>query len=136
MPGLFSRVGTYMPGLANSAKQIALGGMGRTAAGALYGGLSGAAYGMASSDTSVIGGALGGAAIGAAGARYLGAGFLSASRAGRGMGFKQHSIAYGKAFSQGVENMARRDARRARVFGTSARIQANRGFGKIRGLFN
>jgi hypothetical protein len=111
MPGFFSTVGTYMAGAARYA--------GRTGMGAA----AGAAYGMMSDDTSVLGGAI----MGAAGARYLGAGFKRAALAGRGMGLGAHALAYGKAFGTGMINRARLDYR-------GAMMGANRGLNRIRGL--
>lgn len=59
-----------------------MGKYGRTAAGAAWGGAGGALWGMASDDTSVIGGALTGAGLGGIGARYAGAGILSKMHGG------------------------------------------------------
>lgn len=122
MPGFFSRVGTYMAGQGRSglAAMAANPALRRTAIGAGIGG----AYGAMSGDTSVLGGAMMGAGV----ARYGGAGMKMARNAGAGMGFGGHAIAYGKAFAGGVANRARLDAR-------GARMAANRGYGRIRGLF-
>jgi hypothetical protein len=129
MPGFFSRVGTYMAGAGRQglAQMAANPALRRTAIGAAMGG----AYGGMSGDTSVLGGALMGAGL----ARYGGAGMLAASRSGRGLGFMGSVKAYGTAFGGGVANLARRDAMRVRMAGRSARMAANRGYGKIRGLF-
>jgi len=80
----------------------------------------GAGWGMASGDTSVIGGAL----MGAGGARYLGAGFKRAALSGRGMGFGGSLRAYGSAFGRGVVNRARLDFR-------GTRVMANKSINKV-----
>jgi hypothetical protein len=128
MPGFFSKVGTYLAGGANAMGS-------RTLKGAMYGAGTGGLYGAMSDDTSVLGGMMSGALMGGAGARYGGAGALAGAHTGRGIGFKASMGTYAKAFGGGVANMAKRDAMRLRVMGTSAVIKANRGYGKIKGMF-
>ena len=138
MPGLFSRVGTYLAGsemraAAGNIGQLAMfaakGGLGRTTAGALYGAAAGGLYGALSSNTSVLGGMMGGAALGAGGARYGGAGVRRGMLGYRGIGVSDvRTIGFGQGFAKGVSNMARQDAR-------GVRMAANQGYGKIRGLF-
>ena len=70
-------------GAAGSAvKAAGMGRYGMTAAGSLYGGAAGAAWGMLSSDTSMLGGAAMGAGLGAGGMRYGRAAMKGASRLG------------------------------------------------------
>ena len=123
MPGFFSTVGTYMAGAGAKglAAMQANPALRRTAIGAGVGG----AYGMMSGDTSVLGGAM----MGAGAARYGGAGFRRGMLGWRGIGVSDvRTIGFGQGFYRGVANMARADAR-------GARMAANRGYGKIRGLF-
>ena len=129
MPGFFSKVGTYMAGAG-----AALGN--RTVKGAMYGAAAGGINGLMSDDGSLLGGAMGGALMGGAIGRYGGAGYMAARNAGRGIaGPMGHAKAYASAFGGGVANMAKRDAMRLRVMGRSAVIKANRGYGKIKGMF-
>ncbi len=122
MPGLFSRVGTYMAGAGRTglAQMAANPALRRTAIGAAMGG----AYGVVSDDTSILGGAMTGAVMG----RYAGAGVAAARGAGRGMGFRASMGDYAKRFGMGVAARARLDAR-------GARMSANQGYGKFRSMF-
>ena len=93
-----------LAGMAGVGKLFS-GGLGRTAAGAAWGG----AYGAMSSDTSVLGGALMGAGV----SRYGGAGLKMANRGGGGLGFRAHAKMATMGFGRGVYGQARRDYRGA-----------------------
>ena len=67
----------------SGTKGLATGRFGATATGAFYGGAAGGAWGMASEDTSVLGGMMMGAGMGAAGGRYGGAAVRGVMRANR-----------------------------------------------------
>lgn len=140
MPGLFSRMGTYMAGAAKMAEGVGAGhlaqlyaGAGKGASmlakssavrGAMAGGLAGGALGAMSDDTSVIGGALEGAALGAAAGRYAHAGmrsYLNTSK--RGVSLASNM----RAASGAVMNLAKADYR-------GAMMSANQGVNRIRGL--
>lgn len=128
MPGLYStmaRASTYAyMGLANTAR----GRYGRSAQGALLGGLAGAAYGAVSTNTSVLGGMMMGGGIGAIGGRYGRAGLMRASAlSGKGMGFGTHAAFAASEFGRGVRAQALMDIR-------GARMMANRAWNRIPGL--
>lgn len=101
--------------------------LGRTAAGAAWGGTLGGLYGAMSSNTSVLGGIAMGAGLGAGGARYGGAGLKRANMVGAGMGVKAHGMAAASAFGKGAFNRLRLDYR-------GASMMANKGYNKIRGI--
>lgn len=105
----------------SAAKGVLTGRYGSTAAGAAWG----AGWGMASGDTSVLGGAAMGAGIG----RYGAAGLRAAAKTGRGLGFRDSAKAYGIGFGGGVLNRMQRDYR-------GARIATNKMANKIKGLYN
>lgn len=113
------RHGSELTSAAWSTRGAMTGQYGRTLQGTAIGGAVGAGWGMASDDTSVIGGALMGAGLGAGGARYGGAGGLSARYARGGMKTRA------KAFGAGVANRARRDV-------MAARVRSNKPLNKVR----
>lgn len=94
---------------------------GSTAAGAAWGAAGGGLWGMASGDTSVLGGMAMGAGMGVAGGRYGAAGATVATNTRKmGLGFGA------RATSQYMGNMLRRDVRNVRNWGT--RQWSNKGF--------
>lgn len=125
----FSQAGQAVKNWGQLGSYAARGGFGRTTAGALWGGAAGGLYGAMSSDTSVLGGMVAGAGLGAGSARYLGAGFISASKVGAGQKLGAHAKSYGQAFGRGVLAQAKWDYR-------GARMAANQGYNRIRGLGN
>jgi hypothetical protein len=82
-----------------AAMLAARGGFGRTIQGAAIGAAAGAGWGMVSSDTSVIGGALMGAGLGAAGMRYGGAFYRKGMRGAMARGRGDFRRATGGLFS-------------------------------------
>ena len=124
MPGWGSMLqrGSYIANnLGRLGMYAAKGGLGRTTAGAMWG----AGYGAMSDDTSVLGGALMGAGI----TRYGGAGIRRARLGMRGIGTANpRTLGMFGGFGKGAWNKLRMDYR-------VARLQANRGLGKIRGLW-
>ena len=88
---------------------------------AMMGAGAGAAYGMFSDNTSMLGGAIMGAGIGIAGGRYGGA-----ARGARFLG-----SGAGNKMMGGMRLMGRAMANDARKVG----MAANRGYGNIRGMF-
>lgn len=105
------------------------GAFGKTGRAAAYGGTAGAAWGMASDDTSVLGGAMMGALGGVGGARYGGAGykayksvvgkdtFRSMGRSGAKMG---SNVTKGEAMRHALTRVRRK-----------ASLDANRAFNSI-----
>lgn len=130
MPGFFNRVGTYMAGQGAKgvAHMVANPALARTALGAALGGaayLGTAGYNDRGNYQGTMGGFIGSALMGAAAFRYGGAG-LAASQ---GRGYANASLkTRAKQFARGMTVMAKKDARGARVL-------ANRGYGRIRGIF-
>ncbi len=134
MPGFFSKMGAYMAGAGRSAMGSKYAGiamnaaMSRVGRGAMTGAAMGGAYGAMSDDTSVLGGAMGGALMGAGAARYGGAGLRRARLGQRGIGVSAPGMRGAMmGFGKGAYNMMRQDYR-------GAVMQANKGYGRIRGL--
>ena len=96
----------------------------RTGRGAIIGAGAGAAYGMMSDDTSMLGGALKGAALGGVGARYLGAGRAWSKAGGGGM--------LG-GYPRGIASQARLDYRRASRWMGGTSVATNRTGGAAMG---
>lgn len=99
----------------------------RSVYGAMAGAAAGGAYGAASDDTSVLGGALAGAGLGGLGARYLGAGVRRAGTAGRGMGLMASGRDYASKFGRGVWGQMRRDF-------SGVTLAANKGINAFKGM--
>ena len=114
MPGIFSRMGTYMAGA-----------MGNTGRRTLIGAAFGGTYGAMSDNTSIIGGAMMGAGL----ARYGGAAVRRGMLGYRGIGVSTPGIRGAiMGANRGIRNRGMQDYRRSRVL-------ANRGYSKIRGIF-
>lgn len=92
----------------------------------MLGAIAGAGWGVMSNDTSVLGGALIGAGIG----RYGGAGLRRGRFGYRGIGVSgaQGKMSAVEGFVRGVWNRGSMDFR-------SARMMANQGYSKIKGLY-
>ncbi len=119
-----SRLGYAANNMGRLASHVARGGMGGAAQAAM-GAAIGGMYGATSDNTSVLGGAL----MGAGAMRYGASGIRRAALGRRGIGVGSPGmLGMGHGFYRGVVNRARMDAR-------GVRMSANRGYGKIRGLF-
>lgn len=110
-----------------AAKKLATGGYGAGAAGMLYGGMAGGAWGAVSDDTSVVGGMMGGALMGGGAGRYGGAG-LARFRAATARGIDTMGAA--RFAARGTGRKAMRDvgniaARTRRLIGNTLSRPAN-----------
>jgi hypothetical protein len=132
--GAIKSAGTIARGAGNVLGRSIMGQYGRTAQGAVVGGLWGGVLGGIRSNGSILGGAAKGAAVGAAFGRYgqepldkmggLNSMWQYASTKGIGASAEALSMAYSKSVGQTILKDAR-----------SVKMAANKGFNRIKGIF-